>query len=63
MALSSPETRTEKANLFQLQVDNNGKINTSDKKNAERLIKVLCKKGMYDPFEEVPVEVPTSRKW
>ena len=63
MALSSPETRAEKAKLFQLQIDNNGKINTSDKKSAEKLIKVLCKKGMYDPFEEVPVEVPTSRKW
>ena len=63
IALSNPETRPEKASLFQLQVDNNGKINTSDKENSEKLIKVLCRKGMYDPFEEVPVEVPTSRKW
>ncbi len=61
--LSNPDTRSEKAAMFQLEVGADGRINTSDKTNAEKLIKVLCKKGMYDPFEEVPVEVPTSRKW
>ena len=62
-ALSNPETRPEKASMFDLEVGPDGKIDTGNKVNAEKLVKVLCKKGMYDPFDEVPVEVPASRKW
>lgn len=39
------------------------KFDTSEVKNADKLIKLLCKKGMIDPFDELPMEVDGSRKW
>ena len=40
------------------------KFNTSTPEYAERLVKLLCKKGMSDPFErDAPVEVTGAAKW
>lgn len=39
------------------------KFDTSEVKNAEKLIKLLCKKGMIDPFDESPMEVDGSKTW
>lgn len=30
---------------------------------VEKLIKVLCNKGMVDPFDNVPVEVSGASRW
>lgn len=30
---------------------------------AEKLVKLLCDRGMVDPFDENPMEVPSSKKW
>lgn len=39
-------------------------FNTSTPEYAERLVKLLCKKGMSDPFEkDAPVEVTGATKW
>ena len=39
-------------------------FNTSTLEYAERLVKILCKKGMSDPFEkDAPVEVTGAAKW
>ncbi len=40
-----------------------GKFDTSDENTAKKLVKVLCKKGMLDPFENVAVEVESAKKW
>ena len=42
-------------------VDN--KFYISDESVAEKIIKLLCNKGMMDPFEDVPVEVTSSKRW
>ncbi len=39
------------------------KFDTSETKNADKLIKLLCKKGMIDPFNESPMEVDGSKTW
>ena len=40
-----------------------GKIDTSNKGNVERLIKFLCNKAMVDPCDKDPVEVSSSKPW
>lgn len=41
----------------------NGKFDLSEKGDAERFIKVICNRGMVDPFTEGPVEVTSSKAW
>ncbi|MFI3114862.1 MAG: DUF4868 domain-containing protein [Clostridia bacterium] len=40
-----------------------GKFDTSVDGTSEKIIKLLCNKGMIDPFEELPVEVYGTKKW
>lgn len=40
-----------------------GKFVTTDKKAVNDLVKLLCKKGMLDPFDDNPVEVSGARDW
>ena len=40
-----------------------GKFDTADKNTSEKVIKLLCKKGMLDPFEDSPVEVSSAIAW
>lgn len=60
--LKNPDTRDEHAEMFKIPI-NNGKIDTSNEESAKRLVKVLCNKGMIDPFKKQPVEVSGARKW
>lgn len=30
---------------------------------AEKIVKLLCHRGMIDPFDDIPVEVSGSKKW
>ena len=38
-------------------------FDTSDKNNAEKLVKLLCGKAMWDIIEEKPVEVDGTKVW
>ena len=40
-----------------------GKIDTSEPKNVEKFIKLLCGKGMLNPFDKMAMEVEGSKKW
>lgn len=60
--LKNPALRKTMSKLFQIPMKD-GKYDTSDERLAERLVKVLCNKGMVDPFEEAPVEVSGSKNW
>lgn len=39
------------------------KFDVSEPQNAEKLVKLSCNKGMVDPFEDLPVEVTSSKNW
>ncbi len=41
----------------------NEKFDGSKIETAEKLVKLLCQRGMLDPFDEEPMEVSGSRKW
>ena len=41
----------------------NGKLDTSSTESVDKIVKLLCNKGMVDPFEDVPIEVASAKKW
>ena len=63
VALSDAKTRKKLAEKFQIDLDENNKIDTSDEKVSERLVKFLCNKGMLDPLNALPVEVAAANSW
>ena len=62
-ALKNPETRREMAEQFGIPLDADGKLDATDEKAADHIVKVFCNKGMFDPFNKVPVEVSSSKPW
>lgn len=40
-----------------------GVMDVSDPEDAQRLLKLLCMRGMFDPFKKEAVEVSGSTKW
>lgn len=60
--LKSRSCREEMARKFGIPLDGD-KFDTTESKNAEKVVKLLCNKGMMDPFEDAPVEVTGSKNW
>lgn len=40
-----------------------GKLSIENQQQADQLIKVICDRGMTDPFADIPMEVSGARKW
>ena len=60
--LQDSAARQRYAELFAIPLKE-GLFDTSEPKSADKLVKLLCNKGMVDPFENLPVEVSGARKW
>ena len=60
--LKQKRERKRYAELFEIPIKD-GKFDTSNVEAADKLVRLLCDKGMLDPFEELPVEVSGARKW
>lgn len=39
------------------------KFDTTKEGTSEKIVKLLCNKGMLDPFDDIPVEVAGSKQW
>lgn len=61
-ALKKEKERKQYAKMFGIPLTN-GKFDTSQKSTADKLVRLLCNKGMMDPFQQQPVEVSGARKW
>lgn len=61
-ALKNKKEREMQAARFKIPLKK-GKFDTRNPEDAERLVKLLCNKGMVDPFEDLPVEVTGSKQW
>ena len=61
--LTKKKNREKAAKYFKLPLTENKQFDTSQKVDAENLVKVLCGKAMWDVLEEVPVEVDGSKDW
>ena len=61
--LSTKKTREKVAKSFGIALTSDKKFDTSNGENAEKIVKLLCNKAMWDILEEVPVEVDGSKTW
>lgn len=62
-ALKNAKTRKAMAKQFNIPLDADGKFDASVDGAAERIVKMLCNKGMVDPFKKAPVEVSGAKPW
>lgn len=60
--LKNASTRRKIATKFSIPMDG-GKFDTNQEGVTEKIVKILCDKGMVDPFESLPIEVPSAKKW
>ena len=52
------------AKRFFIPLDDAGdKFDATVEGAAEKIVKLLCNKGMIDPFEKTAVEVDGARQW
>lgn len=63
--LTKKSNRVKAAKYFKIPLTEDKKqlFNTTEKKDAENLVKLLCGKAMWDVIEGVPVEVDGSKSW
>lgn len=54
--------RRKISEIFKIPLDDD-KFDVSEQSKAEKLIKVLCSRGMMEPFDNNPMEVAGSKKW
>lgn len=60
--LKNAKRRVSMAKKFEIPL-NGVQFDTSVDGVTEKIVKLLCKKGMVDPFEDLPVEVAGAKKW
>lgn len=61
--LRKKKNREKAAKYFRIPLTDEKQFDTSQKVDAENLVKILCGKAMWDVLEEVPVEVDGSKDW
>ena len=60
--LKKPSDRKKIAKKFGIPLDGD-KFDMLKEGSADKLVKVLCDRGMVDPFDDNPMEVAGSKKW
>lgn len=64
IALKKKKVRVAMAKRFSIPLDAAGnKFDATVDGAAEKIVKLLCNKGMVDPFEKTAVEVDGARQW
>ncbi len=61
--LTKKRNREKAAKYFKIPLTDDKQFDTSQKVDAENLVKILCGKAMWDVLEEIPVEVDGSKDW
>lgn len=62
-ALKKKSKRISIAAKFSIPLDTTGKFDTTVEGASEKIVKLLCNKGMLDPFDNDAVEVDGARQW
>lgn len=60
--LQDKNARKQYGKLFDIPL-RDGLFDTSSTAASDKLVRLLCNKGMVDPFEDSPVEVSSARTW
>ena len=62
--LKSKENRKSIAEKFQIKLTGDEEIfDTSSELNNDRIVKLICNKGMLHPINENPMEVNGAKPW
>ncbi len=61
--LKNVRSRQKISKKFGIPLDSNNKFDMTQQDSAEKLVKVLCQRGMVDPFDDLPMEVAGSKQW
>ena len=61
--LGNVKSRAVVCQQFGIPLTQDRKFDTTKKENADKLVKVLCNKAMWDIIEENPVEVDGLKTW
>ncbi len=60
--LKNANSRKKMSKKFNIPLDGD-KFDMSQPGAADKLVKLLCDRGMVDPFDDNPMEVSSSKKW
>lgn len=60
--LRNTNTRKKMAKKFNISLDGD-KFDTTKPETSDKLVKLLCDRGMVDPFDDNPMEVAGSKQW
>lgn len=60
--LKNTNSRKKMSKKFSIPLDGD-KFDMSQPGAADKLVKLLCGRGMVDPFDDNPMEVSSSKKW
>lgn len=60
--LKNANSRKKMSKKFNIPLDGD-KFDTTQPGAADKLVKLLCDRGMVDPFDDNPMEVSSSKKW
>lgn len=60
--LKNASNRRKMSKKFNIPLDGD-KFDMSQPSATDKLVKLLCDRGMVDPFDDNPMEVSNSRKW
>ncbi|WP_276885403.1 Kiwa anti-phage protein KwaB-like domain-containing protein [Allobaculum stercoricanis] len=60
--LKNANNRKKMSKKFNIPLDGD-KFDMSQPGAADKLVKLLCDRGMVDPFDDNPMEVSSSKKW
>ncbi|MCY7098777.1 Kiwa anti-phage protein KwaB-like domain-containing protein [Streptococcus oralis] len=62
--LEDEKNREKIAQKFNIKLtDNRNLFDASEEGVPDKIVKLLCQKGMVDPFDDSPMEVSGTRKW
>ena len=60
--LKNANTRKKMAKKFNISLDGD-KFDSKKADTSDKLVKLLCDRGMVDPFDDNPMEVAGSKQW
>ncbi|MBP3748404.1 MAG: DUF4868 domain-containing protein [Ruminobacter sp.] len=60
--LKDPANRIKMGGIFKIRMEED-LFDTSDSENSDKIVKLICNRGMLDPFDENPMEVDGSKIW
>ncbi len=61
--LKNVKSRQKISKKFSIPLDEDKTFDMMKDGAAEKLVKVLCDRGMVDPFDDIPMEVAGSKRW